>query len=385
MDIHKQRNRVLKHILLEKPGKDIYLKSLGFEWKDSNAHDYLAWTDFKKIYFNSQKLKEVLKNASQDQVDMDGVVLHETLHNLWMHGVRGEDRKFPNTWRTACEYAINYFISMHVLRDTRWVEELDGLYPSEHTIQTMIIGNFPLTTEGFYEYLVSQDVEEDLKEVSCSCCRTREGTPTPELSNDDLNMILSAGPGVFPEDERNDVLKAIVKIQQEDEQPVPWEQLLLGGMEDSVEMEYSYSKPNRRNSDLPASRPEKLLSFCWILDVSPSIDNVMKSSFISTVQAGIDKYQDAKHRVIFFAGEVVEDIIIHSGDSISNIYVPTGCGTCLIDVWEILEESKPDHALVLTDLELYPVPKPSHTQIIWGVVNNNRIFDPDYGRVIQLT
>lgn len=385
MDIHKHRNRVLKHILLDKPGKDIYLKSLGFEWKDSNAHDYLAWTDFKKIYFNSQKLEGMLKTATQGQVDMDGVILHETLHNLWMHGTRGEGREFPNAWKIACEYAINHFISEHILNNYLWVIEMGGIYPSEHITRSMILEGIPFTTEGFYKYLVSQSPKEDMAQVACSCSHTGENAPAPELTDDVVNLILSADPAVFTENERDDVLKAIMEIQHVDEQPIPWEQLLLGGMEDSVEMEYSYSRPNRRNSDLPASRPEKLLSFYWILDVSPSIDQDMKNSFMSTLQAGIDKYQDAEHRVIFFANTVVGDIIIHSGDNVSDIEVPEGEGTCLDEVWKILEESKPDHALVLTDLELYPVPKPTHTQIIWGVVNDCRIFDPDYGRVIQLS
>lgn len=386
MDIYRHRNRVLKHILLDKSGKDVYLKSLGFEWKDSNTYDYVAWTDFKKIYFNSQKLEEMLKNSQHDQVSMDGVVLHETLHNLWMHDVRGKDREFPNAWKIACEYAINRFISTYILNNVAWVYELNGMYPPDDIVNPMIRDGFPLTTEGFYKFL-TQYLEEDLAQVPCSCSHTGEDAPTSsELTDEAVNMVLSADPEVFVGDEeRDDVLKAIMEIQHVDEQPIPWEQLLLGGMEDSVEMEYSYSKPNRRNSELPASRPEKLLSFCWILDVSPSIDEDMKNSFMSTLQAGIDKYQDAQHRVIFFADTVLDDITISSGSNISDIDVPEGYGTCLEDVWKILEEDRPDHALVLTDLELYPVPKPSHTQIVWGVVNDNRIFDPDYGRVIQLS
>lgn len=158
----------------------------------------------------------------------------------------------------------------------------------------------------------------------------------------------------------------------------------MGGIEDAITQEQSWSLPSRRNELMPGWRHEKLLSFVWILDVSPSIDDEMKQSFMNTLQAGINLYHDAQHRVIFFADGIEEDILVTSGTNLSRMEIPSGCGTCLNEVWEVLERDLPEYALVLTDLELAEVPKPSFTKVVWGIVGNYRSFDPNYGVKIEL-
>ena len=400
MDIYTERQKALRAILLNDPGKDILLKSLGFDWKDSSELDYLAWTDFKHLYFNTAKIERQLAGSPVTNGATRGLILHECLHNLWLHDVRSKDRKFPNAWKLACEYAINYYITVHVfavtnwvMADPAWITALNGLIPGPTTVSAMMEQKIPFTTEGFYSYLTKDEKiqndkahENTLNRGKCKCSHTQEESPLEEVPIEDLlQQVKNTGGDIFIEGEKEDILRNLLNLQEQESMDVPWDQLLLGGLEDSIEMEYTYSRPNRRNEELPSYQPEKLLSFCWVLDVSPSITDEMKGSFISTLQAGIDRYRDSTHRVIFFAEGIVKDITVSPGTDISNIELPEEWGTDLTEVWNVLEEDKPDYALVLTDLEMFPVPEPSHTQIVWGVVNNIRIFNPDYGRVIELS
>ena len=193
-------------------------------------------------------------------------------------------------------------------------------------------------------------------------------------------MLCQLPPGAA---ERNDIIKFLV-AHRTAPQKVPWEMLLLGGIEDAMSQEQSWAKPSRRDEELPTWQNEKLLSFVWILDVSPSIDDEMKKSFMNTLQAGINLYNDAQHRVIFFGDGIVADITVSSGTNLSRMEIPTSMGTDLTEVWQVLDQDLPEYALVLTDLELYEVPKPQYTKVIWGIVGNRRLFDPDYGVKIIL-
>lgn len=247
----------------------------------------------------------------------------------------------------------------------------------------MAVRDISPTTDGFYEMLLEQVQAGTLEKVQIKCrfCERCQEEEDQEISHEEIINALNQIN--IDDGERDEILRFILS-EHTVQQKVPWEMLLLGGIENAMNQEQTWTIPSRRNDLLPGWRHEKLLNFVWILDVSPSIDDVMKQSFMNTLQAGINLYHDAQHRVIFFAEDIVRDVVISSGTNLSQMEIPCGNGTDLEDVWAVLERDMPEYALVLTDLELSPVPKPTFTKIVWGIVGDRRVFDPDYGIKVVL-
>lgn len=393
-NLDQLRAHAVRHIVRQGMAEHLLRHALCKRWVASTHLDEMAWTDFKTLFFNFPLLQAQLNGAdSAAQVwnerpleDSDRItafmaaICHEISHVLWLHKYRSKGKN-QAVWAEACEYAIN--IELVKYFGTKWIEHLGVMYPSNELPQALAKAKLAPTTDNIYELLLKR---ADLRpsphdrHKSCKFCSRREDAEEADPSESVVRVLNSLPPKSA---ERNDILKYLISEQQE-ARKIPWEMLLMGGIEDAVNQEQSWALPSRRNDLLPGWRHEKLLSFVWILDVSPSIDDDMKKSFMNTVQAGINLYHDAQHRIIFFAEEVVADITVSSGTDLSKIEIPYGSGTDLTDTWKILERDLPEYALVLTDLELNPVPKPSFTKIVWGIVGRNRIFDPDYGTKIVL-
>lgn len=392
------RKVAVKHILRQGLADYLLRHSLCRPWVASTHLDEMAWTDFKSLFFNFPKLRAQLDgwvnrntlstplDPGEETVAFLAAACHEILHVLWLHKYRGKD-KSRDEWQAACEYAIN--IELYKIFGMNWIEHLNVMYPPQGLIDTLNRANLPPTTDNIYQALLERPAYINCPAASsivkCGFCdRTHQEDPTEETEErDPLDMVRVLHQLPPEAAEREDILKFLT-AQQTPAQKVPWEMLLLGGIEDAITQEQSWARPSRRNDLLPGWRHEKLLSFVWILDVSPSISDEMKQSFMNTLQAGINLYHDAQHRVIFFADSIEADIVVSSGTNLSHMEIPSGCGTDLTDVWKILEQDLPEYALVLTDLELGAVPKPSYTKVVWGIVGDYRCFDPDYGVKIVL-
>lgn len=385
------RKLAVKHILRKGPADYLLRHSLCRPWVASQYLDEMAWTDHKSLFFNFPKLSAQLDTATRtstkplDPGDHTNAFLaatcHELLHVLWLHGYRGIG-KSHHAWRAACEYAINYELGK--IFGISWIEHLGVMYPNNALLLELGHRILSPTTENFYLVLCEQEKYMDFvpDDIGCKFCdRAKEEEGETKTDAKDLVRVLHQLP--FESAERQEILKFLTS-EQVKPQKIPWEMLLLGGIENAINQEQSWALPSRRNDLMPGWRHEKLLSFVWVLDVSPSIDDEMKQSFMNTLQAGINLYHDAQHRVIFFADGIVSDIMLSSGTNLSRMEIPYGSGTDLDEVWEVLEHDMPEYALVLTDLELDPVPKPSFTKVIWGIVGNQRMFDPDYGTKIVL-
>lgn len=386
------RTVAVKHILRREPGAYLLRHALCKPWIASEHLNEVAWTDYRRLFFNIPKIRAQLDRwpGQLDPGDHTtaflGLAGHEILHNLWLHRARSKD-KHRGRWRAACEYAINYELGKIFGPD--WIAHLNGMYPDKNLLRALQNHDLEPTTDGFYTLFSTLP---DIKVVQvalqgASDCNHCDRPLIPQPGEDDEAPTKDALIKVLnqlPESPEKADIRKFVADYHVPAQPVPWEQLLIGGIEDAVQQEQTWAKPSRRDDNLPGWRHEKLLSFVWILDVSPSIDDEMKASFMNTLQAGINLYHDATHRVIFFAEGIIQDLQISSGTQLSQMQIPCGNGTCLGEVWEVLERDLPEYALVLTDLELNAVPKPSYTKIVWGIVGEHRYFDPDYGTKIEL-
>ena len=393
--IRDLRKIAVKNILRKDRADYLLRHALCKPWHASTHLDELAWTDFKNLFFNFPKLHanmdawEAKESQVLDPGDRTMTVLaalcHEILHVLWLHKYRAKGKK-REQWKHACEYAINYELGS--IFGTAWIQHLNVMYPSSSLLKLLRSSHLPATTDGFYQVLCDNETTSDHSQTNHDTCRFCDRCDQEDDAGaEDESLVKHTHQVVrqLPEEslERKDILKFLV-AEQRAAQKIPWEVLLMGGIEDAVTKELTWMRPSRRDDMLPSWQHEKLLTFVWILDVSPSIDDEMKRSFMNTLQAGINLYHDAQHRVIFFAEGVVDDIMVYSGTNLSQMEIPCGYGTDLDEVWNILERDAPEYALVLTDLELSPVPKPSRTKIVWGIVGNNRCFDPDYGVKIVL-
>lgn len=386
--IEQLRKNAVKHILRQGPADFLLRQALCKPWISSTHENEMAWTDHKKLFFNFPKLNAALDQytiTTKNIIDPGGVtnsflaaLCHEIMHVLLLHKYRAVDKK-QHLWSMACEYAINYQLCTVFSKD--WIAYLGVMYPPDDILSEMYGRKLPFTTDGFYELFMSDaQYSDQLPDIPCKFCE-RNSEVAKHIDSKELMRVLNHLPGEFIE--RDEVVK-FISSNLNQPQKVPWEMLLLGGLEDAVNQEQTWMRPSRKNDLLPGWRQEKLLNFVWILDVSPSIEQHMKESFMKTLQAGINLYHDSQHRVIFFGSGIIEDIMISSGTDLSQMEIPQSSGTCLEEVWEVLERDLPEFALVLSDLEVDAVPKPSFTKVVWGIVGHYQHFFPDYGQSIKL-
>ena len=395
-NLSQLRTLAVRNILRKTKAAFLLRHALCKPWVASTQLNEMAWTDFKSLFFNFPRIQTQLDGAAKRGIALNkpldpgehttaflAAASHEILHVLWLHHFRS-DGKLADAWSAACEYAINFELVNYFGKD--WIKHLDVMYPSNEMLTVLSAAKLPPTTDGFYEILSRHPAmmpKPDSGKMECKFCARAQEAKGKEEFPDASGAVRVLHHLPTDSKERENILRFLT-AQQEQARKIPWEMLLLGGIEDAMSQEQSWAKPSRRDEELPTWQNEKLLNFVWILDVSPSIDDTMKQSFMNTLQAGINLYHDAQHRVIFFADGIVEDIMVSSGTNLTQMEIPCGNGTDLKEVWEVLERDMPEYALVLTDLELSPVPKPSFTKIVWGIVGEQQMFHPDYGIKVVL-
>lgn len=156
---------------------------------------------------------------------------------------------------------------------------------------------------------------------------------------------------------------------------VPWERLLDRFMQDLIEEDYSWARPNRRypNIYLPQRIQEegKLQKLNYYLDVSGSITDADSLRFNSEVKFIKDRYSPHELNLIQFDCRIQKEQLIRDQDDFKEVEIIGRGGTSLVPVRNHIIDNKPTAAIIFTDLccgamEILPIDIP----VIWVVLNN---------------
>jgi len=318
----------------------------GTEWLPTAA------TDGRTIYFN----RTFFEPLSIKQVEF--VIAHEILHNVFDHMGRREGRK-PDIFNIAADYCVNG----QLVRD--------GI--GEHNIEGIKIFHdkkyYGMGAEEIYDKIFDEMDEEQLKALGQLLDEhidwgedSKDGSGRPKYSKEELKQIRdemreatmqaaqAAGAGNVPANIQR-------MIKELTEPKMNWREIIRQQIQSTIKDDFSFMRPNRKGwhmgAVLPGTNFKETIDICVSIDMSGSIGEDQARDFLSEIKGIMQEYQDFNIKVWCFDTSVYNeaDFNGYSMDEFDE-YVPVGGGGTEFDAnWEYMKENdiNPKKFIMFTD------------------------------------
>ena len=346
----------------------------GTEWLPTAA------TDGRTIYFN----RKFFEPLSIKQVEF--VIAHEILHNVFDHMSRREGRK-PDIFNIAADYCVNG----QLVRD--------GI--GEHNIEGIKIFHdkkyYGMGAEEIYDKIYDEMDEEQLKALGQLLDEhidwgedSKDGSGRPKYSKEELKQIRdemreatmqaaqAAGAGNVPANIQR-------MIKELTEPKMNWREIIRQQIQSTIKDDFSFMRPNRKGwhigAILPGTSFKETIDICVSIDMSGSIGEDQARDFLSEIKGIMQEYQDFNIKVWCFDTSVYNeaDFNGYSMDEFDE-YVPVGGGGTEFDAnWEYMKENdiNPKKFIMFTDG--YPWGSwgdPDYCDTVFIIHGNNKIVPP---------
>jgi predicted metal-dependent peptidase len=321
--------------------------------KIQEADDWLptAATDGRTIFFN----RKFFEPLSIKQVEF--VIAHEILHNVFDHMSRREGRK-PDIFNIAADYCVNG----QIVRD--------GI--GDHNIEGIKIFHdkkyYGMGAEEIYDQIYDQMDEEQLKALGqlldehIDWGDDSDGSGRPKYSKEELKEIRdeireatvqaaqAAGAGNVPANVQR-------MIKDLTEPKMNWREILRQQIQSTIKDDFSFMRPNRKgwhmSAILPGTNFKETIDICVSIDMSGSIGDDQARDFLSEIKGIMQEYQDFNIKVWCFDTRVYNEASFdgYSMDEFDD-YEPVGGGGTEFDVnWEYMKENDihPKKFIMFTD------------------------------------
>jgi predicted metal-dependent peptidase len=318
----------------------------GTEWLPTAA------TDGRTIYFN----RTFFEPLSIKQVEF--VIAHEILHNVFDHMGRREGRK-PDIFNIAADYCVNG----QLVRD--------GI--GEHNIEGIKIFHdkkyYGMGAEEIYDKIFDEMDEEQLKALGQLLDEhidwgedSKDGSGRPKYSKEELKQIRdemreatmqaaqAAGAGNVPANIQR-------MIKELTEPKMNWREIIRQQIQSTIKDDFSFMRPNRKGwhmgAILPGTNFKETIDICVSIDMSGSIGEDQARDFLSEIKGIMQEYQDFNIKVWCFDTSVYNeaDFNGYSMDEFDE-YVPVGGGGTEFDAnWEYMKgnDINPKKFIMFTD------------------------------------
>jgi predicted metal-dependent peptidase len=307
-----------------------------------------AATDGRHLYFN----REFFEKLSVKEVEF--VVAHEILHNVFEHMLRveGRDRAI---WNAAADYSVNGQLVRDRIGDSP--KGIKIFHDTKH---------YGKSTEQVYD-----EIYEDMDEQSLQALGQlldehidweKDGKDgRPQYSKEDLKKIRdevkeamiaaaqAAGAGNTPAEIQR-------MIRELTEPKMNWREILRQQIQSTIKNDYSFMRPNRKgwhmSAILPGSQFQETIDICVAIDMSGSIGDDQAKDFISEVKGIMEEYQDYKIKLWCFDTKVYNEKDFDGyGEDIMEYEVMGGGGTEFDCNWDYMKEHdiNPKKFIMFTD------------------------------------
>lgn len=286
------------------------------------------------------------------------VLMHELEHVARLHELRKGTREHKR-WNMACDYEINL------------AQVQDGL---TYTGTSPLISNdyLGMTAEEIYD-LLPEDPEgsswgNDEMDME-------EGEATPEQLTGILNTVVKATQAAKVQGCSTNKTTAIEQLLSTFLAPkVDWNKVLRAYMTDKLAKRITWKKPNRRHEDifLPARvrKDDALREITFYLDTSGSVSDKQIQIFASEVRHIHKHYLPKKLNIVFFDTDICKETTYTRTSNIKDMSIIGRGGTDLRCVHEHMLKTKPDIAVVLSDLQCDVMDTVPCTDVLWVVFDN---------------
>ena len=315
--------------------------------KDATDWCPTAATDGRHLYYN----RDFFENLTTKQVEF--VVAHEILHNVYEHMLRVEGRN-RHYWNAAADYNVNGTL----------VKDRIGEVPPKikifHDPQ-----HYGKSTEQIYDEIYEEMDEQALEALGQLLDEhidwEKDGNGRPKYSKEELKQIRdeikeqmmqaaqAAGAGNTPADIQR-------MIKELTEPKMNWREILRQQIQSTIKNDYTFMRPNRKgwhmNAVLPGTNYDETIDICVGIDMSGSIGDDQAKDFISEVKGIMDEYKDFKIKLWCFDTRVYNEQDFDGyNDDIMSYQIKGGGGTDFMANWEYMKEHdiQPKKFIMFTD------------------------------------
>jgi predicted metal-dependent peptidase len=309
-----------------------------------------AATDGRNLFY-SRPFFEKLSNK-----EVEFVVAHEILHNVFDHIARTEGRN-RKIWNAAIDYCVNGQLIRDRIGDSP--KSINIFHDTKH---------YGKSAEQIYDEIYD---EEDGKELDSLGQLLDEhidwegdsnGKSRPQYSKEELKKIRdevreaaiaaaqAAGAGNTPAEVQR-------MIKELTEPKMNWRQILRQQIQSTIRSDYTFARPSRKGwhtgAILPGMQFDETIDICIAIDMSGSISDDQAKDFLTEIKGIMDEYKDYNIKVWCFDTKVYneQDFDSYGGNDIIE-YEPMGGGGTEFDAnWEYMKERdiNPKKFIMFTD------------------------------------
>ena len=380
---------------------------------DENAET--AYTDGTRIAFGPKFLESLTDS------ELDFVMMHEVLHVVLQHCIRGEDRDHERM-NIACDIVVNSNILLENNMDRRsitlsqWGESMhiapDGKEGHEYTAE-QVYDMLPPTPPQKMPKLPKSGWEDGRAKQEQG---TWKDMPAPKIwdnhsqwgqyeEDDTLRDVWvkqfseaceaisirekTIGRGTLP-------LFAQRLLEKLRDPQVDWRTILNEFVQEEVN-DYSFSPPDRRFQDSPFFLPDfnemgrngEPVDILFMIDTSGSMSDKEITAAFSEVKGAVDQFDGKlKGWLGFFDAAIIEPKPFESVDDVLKIKPAGGGGTDFQIIFEYvhqhMENKLPACIIILTD-GYAPFPQEHLARdipVLWLIDNSD--VEPPWGKVARI-
>lgn len=359
-------NQALRKVKIKLMAKDPFLATLALDLPTRFTEEVpTAATDGLELLVNPS----FWSNLSDGQ--KIGVFAHEVLHVAYMHSFRRKTRD-PMLWNFAADYVINLVLSDEnyqlpdgCLYDTKYRDM------STEEVYEQLLKNMPPTSSAGP---LGNDVLDGPKD------KNTQQKVASKISNAKL-ATNSSGKGIGSGS--TEISRAIDSILRPQ---LPWHSILLQYCTDLKTQEYSWSRPNRRYTDvyLPSLQNTEygMGGINVFIDVSGSIDDKTLNVFLAELKNIWESCNPNWVDLMAFSTKLNKATRIEEEWDSKFDTKSTG-GTSGGPVLNYINSCKEECVNIIFTDGYIDTPHTNKKNVFW-IILNNPSFKCSYGRILHL-
>ena len=346
--------------------KDPFLGAVGcqVEWVADNTTPTAA-TDGTHLYVGTQWMSSLSPNQ---QI---GVIAHECMHIILLHTLRAKE--IPDCNSFMFNVAADMCINRELLKNNFELPPGVVQCPREY---------MDLTTEEIYKELCKENpgngnADGNNKGIP-NFSNSSDIIPTPNKDSsavkNTLNKSVIMGGKHFSK-EGSAFAREIQKNLDNINRPIlPWDKLLRKYVNDFIKDDWSWSRPNRRVSDmyLPSLSGESgiLGNINVYIDNSGSVDDKMIANFLKEIKNIHTCMSPRSIQISFFSTRITNSYTVKETWDIHTMDPDSTGGTDITDIVDDINKKKPVVNIVFTDGCFTDLSESIKHPVIWVIFDN---------------
>ncbi|TIN00998.1 MAG: hypothetical protein E5Y34_11115 [Mesorhizobium sp.] len=304
------------------------------------------------------------------------IIVHELWHVGLMHMLRRGNRD-PKIWNAACDTVLDNMMDLdgYCVDSTLFPPEL--FPPSTTFVNHALYGTMP--AEEIYDLMVKNAVPPPPNMGLGMDLIAPDPGSAQAIQHQVVNNVVGAAHSAALSGAGNLPGEIQVTLNKFLSPKIAWESVLYRFFNELANQDYSWSRPNRRYSDmyLPSLVDDVggLDHLVQFQDVSGSITDGDSIRFNSEFKYVKERFEPEKMTFIQFDTKIQKIDVFLKDDPFDEIKIVGRGGTDLRCVRDWIIANKPTAVVIFSDLEcnpMEPLPADADVPIIWIALNNHK-------------